>query len=441
MKKTPAPPPVHASLPPLGDQPDVRLVPVGELHPAAWNPRTITDERFQNLCRSIAADPEFLWRRPVLANLQGEVMAGNMRLRAAQHLGMDAIPAILDDVPEQLARERALRDNAQWGEWQEDDLAQLLAGLAANESDLSLLGFEDKALHKLLNSIDRGGGLTDPDDVPEAPAVPVTQPGDLWLLGEHRLLCGDSTDRHDVTIVMQGEKASMVFTDPPYGISYQDTGAGAWNPKKKALKVAGFLRPRFEPIAGDDLRGDELGDFLVAAFSTAAEACEPQAGWYVWHASRTQGIFEAALGEAGYIVRSQLIWAKSRPAFNFSQYKYKHEPCFYAFREGEAPSWYGDQSQTTVWDVASESGADYAHPTQKPVALATVAMKNSSRPGDIVLDSFLGSGSTLIAAELAGRRCFGLELDPKYCDVIVARWEDFSGSTAERVPSAEGTRS
>ena len=190
-------------------QPEVSLVSLLALTPAPWNPRTIKDERFQNLCRSLEADPDFLQLRPILATADGTIFAGNMRFRAAQHLGWETIPAILVDIPEQLARERALRDNAQWGEWEEDDLAALLAKSAGGGSDLDLLGFDERELQQLLDSLGKQGGLTDPDDVPPLPDEPVTKPGDLWLLGEHRLLCGDATDPHDVTIVMDGQQASL----------------------------------------------------------------------------------------------------------------------------------------------------------------------------------------------------------------------------------------
>jgi ParB-like chromosome segregation protein Spo0J len=186
------------------------MIPLTRLQPASWNPRKISDPRFVNLCKSIEQDPEFLWLRPILATTDGTVFAGNMRLRAAQHLGWTEIPAILVDIPEQLARERALRDNAQWGEWVEDDLAQLLDQLRVEGSDLDLLGFNERELQTLLNQLSKQGGLTDPDDVPDLPEEPITQPGDLWLLGDHRLLCGDSTDPHDVSIVMNGEKARLL---------------------------------------------------------------------------------------------------------------------------------------------------------------------------------------------------------------------------------------
>ncbi len=196
-----------------------KLVPLPRLHPAAWNPRTISDERFQNLCRSIQADPNFLWRRPVLAQADGTVYAGNMRYRAAEHLGLAAIPAIVEDVPDHLARERALRDNQQWGEWVADDLALLLADLAREGSDIDLLGFGEGELQQLLDRLQLEP-LSDPDDVPPLPAEPVTQPGDLWLLGDHRVLCGDATIAEDLTRLVGGEFAACLWTDPPFGVSY-----------------------------------------------------------------------------------------------------------------------------------------------------------------------------------------------------------------------------
>ena len=200
--------------------PEVEHVPLLALTPAPWNPRTIKDDRFQNLCRSLEADPGFLQLRPILATADGTIYCGNMRYRAAQQLGWETIPAILVDIPEALAKERALRDNAQWGEWEEDELANLLASLKEQGSDLDLLGFDDRDLQKLLDSLANAGGLTDPDDVPPLPDEPITQPGDLWLLGPHRILCGDATNADDVAIVMDGEKAQLLATDPPYLVNY-----------------------------------------------------------------------------------------------------------------------------------------------------------------------------------------------------------------------------
>ncbi len=197
----------------------VQQVPIDRLRPAEWNPRTISDERFENLCRSIEADREFLWRRPVLAQADGTIYAGNMRFRAAQHLGMTTIPAIVEDVSDILARERALRDNRQWGDDAADELAALLDRLRAEGSDLDFLGFDERELQQLLDRLEPPV-LADPDAVPPLPEEPVTQPGDLWLLGDHRVSCADSTDPDTIARVMGGATASCVWTDPPYGVEY-----------------------------------------------------------------------------------------------------------------------------------------------------------------------------------------------------------------------------
>ena len=199
---------------------NIAAVPLAALHPAPWNPRTSTDERFQNLCASIQADPDLLWRRPVLAQADGTIYAGNMRYRAAQHLGFESLPAVIEDVPDQLAHERALRDNQQWGDWKEDELAALLTRLREEGRNADLLGFDERALQQLLDRLDHAGGLTDPDDVPPPPDEPVTKPGDLWRLGDHRVLCGDATNPDHMARLMDGTRASCVWTDPPYGVDY-----------------------------------------------------------------------------------------------------------------------------------------------------------------------------------------------------------------------------
>ena len=195
-------------------------VPLAALHAAAWNPRSISDARFQNLCASVQADPDLLWRRPVLAQADGTIYAGNMRYRAAQHLGFERIPAVVEDVPDQLARERALRDNQQWGEWEEDELAALLVRLREDGSNVDLLGFDQRELQQLLDRLNCTGALADPDDVPPLPDEPTTKLGDLWKLGDHRVLCGDATDGASIARLMDGTLASCMWTDPPYGVDY-----------------------------------------------------------------------------------------------------------------------------------------------------------------------------------------------------------------------------
>lgn len=426
---------------------------------ADYNPRSISDEAFEELVREI----EYFGLAGGLdARAEdGLMIGGHQRYRAANVLLVRhaSSPAQLErmnmpggkipvnpiaGMPDNVAAafNVALNNPRLQGDYDMPKLRELLSDLDANGFDATLTGFSLPEIGDIITwqpPSDDANGQGTPQKPEEDPNVNLepddTQPpesklGEVYELGQHRLMCGDSTSLEDVARLMAGARAHALFTDPPYGVAYRDTGAGAWDERKKALKRAGLLKPRFDAIAGDELTGDALSQFLVAAFAAGAVSCEPTAAWYVWHASRTQREYESALNAVGYEVRSQIIWHKSRPAFNFSQYKYKHEPGFYAFRTGQMPAWYGDRSQTTVWDVASESGAVYEHPTQKPSALARIALLNSTRPEEIVLDLFGGSGSTLIGAEQVGRNAFVMEIDPRYCDVIRRRFAAYASQLA-----------
>lgn len=403
--------------------PKVADVALAKLKPAEWNPRTIRDERFKNLCDSIQADPEFLWRRPILATADGTIYAGNMRYRAASHLGLKAVPAIVEDVPEQLAKERALRDNAQWGDWKDDQLAEMVYQMAASGSDVKLLGIEEDELARLLGLTGAGGteGLTDPDELPEN--VPTrSKPGDLWLLGEHRVLCGDSTVATDVGRVLAG-KPSMVWTDPPYGVAIGD--------KNRYLNSIARSNRVEENLTNDTLDEDSLTQMLRDAFAIAAAECTAGAAWYVAAPAVPLHLrFGEVLRDLG-IYRQTLIWAKNNATFAplGVSYHWAHEPIFYGWVPTGAHRYLGDRKQTTLWEIARPV-ASPEHPTMKPVELVTRALEHSSTPGDVVYDPFLGSGTTLIAAEQLGRRCYGLEIEPKYVDVILARWENFTGKAA-----------
>jgi DNA modification methylase len=397
--------------------PEVALVPVATLRPAPWSPRSITDERFQNLCASIQADPEFLWRRPVLAQADGTIYAGNMRFRAARHVGLESIPAVVEDVSDQLARERALRDNQQWGEWEGDELALLLEQLHEQSSDLDLLGFDERELQLLLDRLDHGVALADPDAVPPLPEEPATRPGYLWLLGRHRVLCGDATNADDVARLMQGELASCLWTDPPYGVEYMGG-------TKQKLTIKNDTP-------------EELEDLLHRSFAAIDQALVSGAALYVAHPAGPGSVtFALAFLAQGWQLRQTLVWVKSRLVLGHSDYHYRHEPILFGYKSGAtgrrgrgARGWYGDNTASSVFEVPTPArNAD--HPTSKPVALIAPMLRNSSRTGEIVLDPFLGSASTLVAAEQLGRRCFGIDIDPRYVDVAVRRWEAFTGEQA-----------
>lgn len=398
-------------------RPTVRSVQLDRLHPADWNPRTISDERFQNLCRSIEADPEFLWRRPTLAQADGTIYAGNMRFRAAQHVGMATIPAIIEDVPDQLARERALRDNAQWGDWEGDDLAALLDRLRVEGSDVELLGFDERELQQLL---DRLGSpiLADPDAVPPLPEEPVTQPGDLWLLGDHRVICNDATDPKTLATLMDGATASCVWSDPPYGVEYV-----GGTEKKLTIK---------------NDNADGLNALLACAFAAIDTVLADGAAIYIAHPTGPLSMrFMTNFVAQGWRFHQSLVWVKDSLVPGHSDYQMRHEGVLFGYkgahgRRGRgARGWYGDNAATSVFEVPRPK-ASPDHPTSKPVDLIVPMLKNSSRTGEIILDAFLGSGSTLIAAQQLGRRCFGCDIDPRYCDVAVQRWERVTGKTARR---------
>ena len=392
------------------------LFPLSSLHPALWNPRTLKDERFQNLCKSITADPDFLWRRPILAQADGTIYAGNMRFRAAEHLGFETVPAIVEELSDQLAKERAIRDNQQWGEWEPDSLAALLWELRADDSDLALLGFDDRELQQLLDSVS-AVPLVDPDDVPDLPAEATAKPGDIWLLGEHRVLCGDATRLADAALVMDGQLAACMWTDPPYGVNY-----------------VGGTKDKLT-IKNDDLEG--LGQLLSGAFAAADSVLAPGAAIYVAHpAGANSVIFGERFISQGWRLHQTLAWVKDKLVLGHSDYHYRHEPILFGYQGGYegrrgrgSRGWYGGNTMSSVFEVPTPRRNDN-HPTTKPVSLVEAMVKNSTRTGEIVFDPFLGSGTTLIAAEQLGRRCCGIELDPRYIDVTVRRWEAMTGKTA-----------
>lgn len=409
--------------------PAAAMVQVASLTAAPWNPRTIKDPRFQNLCESLRADPDFLQLRPILATADGTVFAGNMRLRAAQHLGWSEVPAILVDIPEQLAKERAMRDNAQWGEWEEDDLARLLGELKEEGTALDLLGFEERELRNLLNKLAVEVGLTDPDSVPPLPEEPRTKPGDFWLLGDHRLLCGDSTDPHDVGFVMNGEKAKLLCTDPPYLVDYDGTnrlGADELNPRG----------PGWDEFQGTEPAVAFFADFLKAAFPHLDTKCPV----YQWFGDmRTKEVLRA-WELAGLATHQVIIWVKTRGLLSRRHFMWQHESCLYGWRERGMPRLKPPANETSVWHVDQVGETKEQHPTQKPVELFKRPMLWHLKPGEIAYEPFSGSGTALIAAETTRRRCYAIEKEPAYVDVAVARWERFTGRTAERETAPESGR-
>ena len=368
------------------------------------NVRTHDSKNLEAIKASLA---RFGQQKPIVVNSKGIIVAGNGTMMAAKMLNWSSVEIVRTDLEGAEAIAYAIADNrtAELAGWDEAALAQQLAALQIDDEELAnIAGFTDAEIEAMILD----GKEIEEDEVPEPPVDPITKTGDLWLLGNHRVLCGDSTKAQDVARLMNGSKADMVFTDPPYGVGY-----------------VGGAKKR-EGLAGDE-RGTTIYEDSLHHLKTAAS---DHAALYLWYADANAAAAAAAAAAAGYVITSQIIWVKNNAQFVTSaHYKGKHEPCFYAHRKGKTARWVGENNEVTVWEV-DRSHKNEFHPTQKPIELSAHAMRNSTNCQDIVLDIFLGSGSTLIAAEQLNRKCYGMEISPAYCDVIVKRWETLTGKTA-----------
>lgn len=354
----------------------------------------------------------------------GTVIAGNHQLKAARKLGWSEIAVVWrDDLTDDEARGLALADNrtADLGSYDDDLLAELLSYVADDEDLLAATGYDQAAIEKLVGVPDVPAGA---DDVPDLPEEPTTKPGDLWLLGKHRLLCGDSTSETDVQRLMNGEKADLVWTDPPYGVNY--VGGFSHRHSVEKRRAMGGL-----DIDNDAMGADELRTFLANSLGLAAEVCRPGAVWFVAATSSPLfQVFGAVLTDLD-IWHQTLIWEKSAFVMGRSDYHYRHECLFYGWVPGAAHQPPPDRTGDSIWCFDRPTGAACGdHPTRKPVELVARAVGNHTKPGDIVLDPFAGSGTTLIAADQLKRTAYLMEVDPRYCDVIVRRWEEVTGEKA-----------
>jgi DNA modification methylase len=384
---------------------------VGELIPYARNPRTHSDAQVAQIAASIR---EFGWTNPVLVDGRNGIIAGHGRVMAARKLGSERVPVIeLGHMSEAQKRAYVLADNqlAMNAGWDEALLRLELADLSELGFDLGLVGFGEGELERLL----AGGkeGLTEDDEVPALPEEAVTSPGDLWVLGEHRLLCGDATVLADVERALGGQLADMTFTDPPYNVDYANS------PKDK-------LRGKHRPILNDNL-GDGFEAFLQDACTNILSVTKGAV--YVCMSSSELHTLQRAFTAAGGKWSTFVIWAKHTFTLGRADYQRQYEPILYGWPAGHDRYWCGARDQGDVWFVDKPAKNDL-HPTMKPVALVERAIRNSSKTRDIVLDPFGGSGSTLIACAKTGRGARLIELDPKYCDVIVQRWQDWTGDAA-----------
>lgn len=389
--------------------------PLARLRAAVDNPRRHPAAQISKLQRSLR---DFGFNNPILATPDGEIIAGEARLKAAQAEGLAEVPVIVipDLLPSQIKAYR-LADNriALDAVWDDDLLKGVMFELKTGKFDLTLTGFENREVRKILHDVKLP---VDPEATPVAPVRPVSKLGDLWVCGAHRVLCGDSTQAESYIALMDESKqssavlvdaisnADLVFTDPPYGMSY--------NSKKHGM------------IINDDARGSALVALVRDAITQARAASKPEAATYVCLTWRTYADFLMALHDAGLDIAACIVWDKGSVGLGSQHYRPQHEFIFYC----KGANWYGGKGEGDVWRLNRDSTADYAHPTQKPVALIEHALLNSTCRGDVVLDPFGGSGSTLIASEQQGRCARLIELDPKYVDVIVRRWEKISGQQA-----------
>ncbi|MCC7407357.1 MAG: ParB N-terminal domain-containing protein [Phycisphaeraceae bacterium] len=429
----------------------VELRPIETITPYPGNPRQ-NDEAVDAVAASLR---EFGFRQPIVVDEQGVIIAGHTRFKAAKKLGLEKVPVhVATDLTPAQVKAYRIADNqtANLAEWDYELLPIELAGLQEVNFDLGLLGFDAEELNRIMSG-DVQEGLTDPDEVPAPPDAATTQPGDLWILGEHRLLCGDSSLPGDVDRLLDGQPVHLVNTDPPYNVkveprsnnaiaaglsSFESTHHQKLDVERhpsKAKPTQKKLRPKDRPLANDFVSDEQFDKLLDVWFGNLARVLLPGRGFYIWGGYANCANYPPVLKKHELYFSQAVIWVKEHPVLTRKDFMGNHEWCFYGWREGAGHKFYGPNNATDVWSVKKVNPQSMVHLTEKPVELAVRAMQYSSLAGENVLDLFGGSGSTLIAAEQTGRRAYLMELDPLYCDVIVQRWEQFTGKKAERRPA------
>jgi DNA modification methylase len=430
------------------------------IKPYEKNPR-INDAAVDAVARSIE---KFGFRQPIVVDQHGVIVVGHTRYKAALKLGLKQVPVhqALELTPEE-CRAYRIADNqlASIAEWDPALLSFELKELEALNFDMGLLGFEPEELSHFLDG-DVAQGLIDPDDIPQPPDEATTQPGDLWRLGDHRLLCGDSSKAEDVDRLLDGAPIHLINSDPPYNVKVESrsnnsiaAGTSSFaNPAKKrthhqALDLARHpekskptttkMRAKDRPLANDFVSEQEFDRLLRAWFGNMARVLIPGRGFYIWGGYANCGNYPPVLKECGLYFSQAVIWVKGHPVLTRKDFMGNHEWAFYGWKEGAGHKFFGPNNVPDVWPVKKVNPQSMIHLTEKPVELAVRAMQYSSLPGENVLDLFGGSGSTLIAAQQTGRKAFLMELDPPYCDVIVERFEKFTGKKAKRVPAVPAT--
>jgi DNA modification methylase len=405
----------------------VEWVEIGRVFCSPSNPRQ-NDQAVDAVAASLR---RFGFQQPLVAKPSGEVIAGNTRLKAATSLGLGQVPVVWFEGSDLEATAYAIADNRthEFAQWDDVALARLLVELRSEDA-LDGVGYDDADIDALLAEL----GAHDSADLEDAgaqepPAVARTRRGDLWVLGTHRLLCGDSTSAADMARLMAGETATLLATDPPYLVDYDGTNHPAEHHRK-----AGRKAPAGKEVGNRHwdayIDPDSSVEFFASFLEVALAHCTERAPIYQWHATRRQALVEAAWRQNGLLVHQTIVWAKSRGVLTRSHYLWQHEPCFYGWREGMQPERERRPATTltTVWELDSES--DGIHPTQKPLRVFEIPIESHTRPGEVCLEPFSGSGTQLVAAERLGRRCFAMELSPAFVDAAVLRWQKSTGKTA-----------
>jgi DNA modification methylase len=427
----------------------VELRDINAIKPYSNNPRH-NDHAVEAVAASIQA---FGFRQPIVVDEEDVIIVGETRYKAACKLGLTHVPVhVATGLTPAQRKAYRLADNktAELAEWNDDVLVYELADLQQMDFNMDLLGFSVQELNQLLAD-QSGSGLADPDDVPEPPDEAITQPGDLWQLGTHRLLCGDASKAEDVNRLLDGAAIHLVHTDPPYNVKVEPRSNNAiaaglssfvGSTNHQALDLARhpeisqptikILRAKDRPLANDFVSTEEFDRLLQAWFGNLARVLQAGRSFYIWGGYANCANYPPVLKATGLYFSQAIIWDKQHPVLTRKDYMGAHEWCFYGWREGAAHQFFGPSNATDLWAIKKVNPQNMLHLTEKPVALASRALEYSSRPGENVLDLFGGSGSTLIAAEQSGRRALLMEIDALYCDIIVQRWQQFTGHQAER---------